>query len=673
MTTSASRSSSPSPKKAFDLSALQWTVSGFWPHAWKGKSLELGFALEAEIGAIPAHVPGSVQDALQAAALIPDWNMKLNSRDCEWVEHRDWMFSTILPDAWFTSGRRFILSCPGLDGPGVVIFNAQEIGSFDNSFVPHSFDLTPFVQPTGNRLHVIFSTPPQWLGQIGYTSQMTDWKVRFNYGWDWIPRLVQIGPCKPMRLEVTEVAELSEFRARTDWNLAEQTGTLWMKATLKGAATNLSVRFTLLDCEAVLRAETIAVQSSVATLEWKSLSVSPWWPNGEGETKLYQLKSELIDASGNILDRSERRVGFKHIEWRPCANAPAKADPWICVVNGKPVFLQGVNWTPIRPNFADLTQNDYQELVTLYAHLGCNILRVWGGAFLERTWFYDLCDELGLLVWQEFPLSSASHENWPPEDKPSMHALVEIARSYVVRRQHHASLLMWCGGNELQGAPDGGKVGIGKPVGLDHPLMQRWQALINVEDPGRRFMPSSSSGPQFCGDLHNFGKGLHWDVHGPWKTPGATPAEWSHYWKHDDALFRSETGAPGTSSAEIIREYFGPLPALPATLDNPIWRRFSWWLEQDEFIRDKGHEPTSLDEYVEWSQARQAHLVELAVRSCKERFPAIGGVILWMGHDSFPCPINTSIIDFHGQPKPAALAASAIWKNRDLLKSHATS
>jgi beta-mannosidase len=151
-------------------------------------------------------------------------------------------------------------------------------------------------------------------------------------------------------------------------------------------------------------------------------------------------------------------------------------------------------------------------------------------------------------------------------------------------------------------------------------------------------------------------------VHGPWKGPGAGPTEWADYWDKDDALFRSETGAPGASPADLIRRYAGGVPATPGTMDNPLWRRFDWWVEWPAFVKEKGREPLSLDEYVEWSQARQSAALTLAVRACKTRFPAIGGVILWMGHDAFPCTANTSIIDFEGRPKPAALAVAAVLR-----------
>ena len=143
-------------------------------------------------------------------------------------------------------------------------------------------------------------------------------------------------------------------------------------------------------------------------------------------------------------------------------------------------------------------------------------------------------------------------------------------------------------------------------------------------------------------DEKDFGKGLHWDVHGPWKGPGANREEWAKYWAGDDSLFRSETGAPGT-------------------MENPLWRRVSWWLEWSDFTKEKGREPATLEEYVAWSQERQAVALGLAVRASKARFPGMGGIILWMGHDCFPCMANTAIVDFHGEPKPAGRAVGEIW------------
>lgn len=103
---------------------------------------------------------------------------------------------------------------------------------------------------------------------------------------------------------------------------------------------------------------------------------------------------------------------------------------------------------------------------------------------------------------------------------------------------------------------------------------------------------------------------------------------------------------------------------MPVSETNPVWRRpLTWWVEVDAFKGEFGREPDTLEEYVHWSQARQAEALRIAVKACKDRFPRCGGILLWCGHDCYPCSANTSIIDFHGNPKPAALTLQAIWKS----------
>jgi beta-mannosidase len=283
------------------------------------------------------------------------------------------------------------------------------------------------------------------------------------------------------------------------------------------------------------------------------------------------------------------------------------------------------------------------------------VLRVCGGAFLEKEIFYRLCDEMGLLVWQEFPLSSSGPDNEPPSDPETIEAWGEVARSYIRRRRHHASLLIWCGGNELQTAPGGGP-GIGLPLSAAHPMLARFAEVCAEEDPHSRFLPCSSSGPIFVAEEKDFGKGCHWDVHGPWRI------EPESYWEKDDALFRSETGAPGASSMEILKEFYPDCDLLPVDVENIYWRRFFWWVDQETYMAENGGKPPTIEDYVRWSQEHQARALIRALTSCRNRFPGIGGFIIWMGHDSFPCLANTSILDFHGHMKPAAKAIQALLK-----------
>ncbi len=193
-------------------------------------------------------------------------------------------------------------------------------------------------------------------------------------------------------------------------------------------------------------------------------------------------------------------------------------------------------------------------------------------------------------------------------------------------------------------------------------MLSRLREVVNTYDPTRRFLPSSPYGPMFHAAQEDYGKKVHWDVHGPWQMDGDMK-QWTSYWQGDDAEFRSETGSPGTSSAEMIRRFAGECDCMPANAENPLWRRTStWWIEWDKFASEFGREPSSLEEYVTWSQGRQTEALVVALKSCKSRFPKCAGFLVWMGHDCFPCATNTSIIDFDGNPKPAALALSEIWR-----------
>lgn len=648
-------------RRSSSLTQSAWTLTGWVPYSWKMESAaELSSSPNAEIPPVRATVPGSVQAALRDAQIIPDWNVGFNYRQCQWVENLHWMYETHLPEGLVEPNTRYKLRCLGLDYSGWVFLNGRQVGEFRGSHIPHEFDLTEHLARGDNVLRIVFDTPPRWLGQFGHTSEMLDWKARFNYTWDWTVRLVQIGIWDNVVLVETRGGQIASLHCRSDADPDSLSGNLHINGGVTACDGGRLVVSLLRDGNVVRRDDVSVSQFASSGLHWSGLKVELWWPNLMGEQPLYDLECRLIDEHGEEVDKATRRVGFRSVGWQQCQGASPDADPNLCTVNGRPVFLQGVNWTPIRPNFADVTRADYQKRLSLYKDLGFNLMRVWGGASLERQDFYDLCDEMGLMVWQEFPLSSSGIENTPPSDAASIESMSAIAESYMDRRGHHASLITWCGGNELQG-PLGTEFH-GKPVDAGHPMIARLKQIVSERDPGRRFFPTSPSGPVFSALATNFGKGIHWHVHGPWKADGDL-TEWRTYWENDDSMLRTETGAPGASSAEIIEKYAGDCSPTPVAASNPLWRRTAlWWLEREQFDKEHGREPRDLEEYVAWSQARQAEALTTALECCKSRFPKCSGFVIWMGHDCFPCNANTSIVDFEGNPKPAALALSCILR-----------
>jgi len=648
-------------RQTFDLSTLTWTLTGWHPWFWKPHcSMETGASLLPAVGPILVSIPSSVQQALRDAALLPDWQHGLNSLNCEWVEHRHWVYETDLPDDWVASTDHVYLDCAGLDFQGCLLVNGIEIGTFRNTFLPHHFDLTPFLLPRSNHLTIVFTENPPALGQVGFTSQFRDWKARFYYIWDFTPRIVQTGIWDTITLTATTGDAIERLALYTEYDYVTQRGTVIVDGACQHTGAT-AVEIAVFDAGHEIACQTFPV-SSAWHHQVGDIPVKPWNPNASGEQQQYTVEIRLLASNHQVVDTERRRVGFRSIDWQPCTNAPRDAEPWICCINGAPTFLKGINWVPLRPTFADLTETDYRERLTLYRDAGVNLLRIWSGAVLEKEVFYNLCDELGLLVWQEFPQCSSWLENWPSEDPARIAEIHEIAISYITRRQHHPSLIMWCGGNELQGAVDGGKVGVGKPIDRGHPMMVELADVVQRYDPTRRFTPTSPTGPTFYAVDSAYGQDVHHEVHGPWDHSGPMES-WQAYWDADDALFRSEVGMPGSCS-EALLERISDGPILPADNSNPLWRHSgSTWIQWTTYLTEGG-DPDDLQVYVTWSQQRQAEALAYAAQACQRRFPAIGGIIFWMGHDAFPCPVGLSLIDAFGNPKPAFWAIARIFRQQ---------
>ncbi len=644
-----------------DLADRGWQLRGWRPFAWQMRtSMEIGFDFHSDIPALPAAVPGSVQSALLAAGWLKDWNTGLNALDCEWVEHRHWEFFTDIAAGEIPQGKRVFLCAEGLDYSGWILLDGRVAAAFGGALMRHRIELPEGLSDgRPHVLSILFDLPPPEQGQIGFTSESRYFKPRYNYGWDWCPRLVPVGISDALTLEAG-VREVELRRASA--HLADDllTGTIEAVVVCGPETQRIDVRLgrggrdVFRECFILNRGEN--------RIGFDVPHAEAWWPNGEGGQPLYEL---VLHAGNRQL--AAVTLGFKRVRWLPCQGAPDEALPWICEINGRPVFLRGVNWTPIRLDYHTVTAEDYRRRIALYRGMGCNVLRVWGGGFLERKVFYDLCDEAGLLVWQEFPLSSSGIDNWPPENPDVIAGLCAIARDYIRRRAHHASKLLWCGGNELQHAL-GQKTGIGIPVGAEHPCLAALARVVEDEDAGTRFLPASSSGPRFTASADEFGQGLHHDVHGPWNV-GKDLEDWREYWERDDALFRSETGVPGASPAELIRQYCGNWNPWPPESGNPYWLHgSSWWLQWERFrgeLEGCG-DADGLENYAALSQQLQADALAVAARSCRDRFPRCGGILIWMGHDAFPCPANTSVIDFAGNPKPAYYALRGVFRGDSL-------
>lgn len=638
----------------WDLSAFTWTLRGWRQHDWElGKSFARTEDGTPDVPPLVARVPGSVRGALVAAGIVPSPYRGTDSRASEWIENRHWSYTVVIPDdaAAAAESARLVLVADSLDYAGVVLVDSTEVGRFEGSLTPVEFDVTDAVAQGGRTLTIVFTHLPDDIGQVGRTSEIREWKARFNYGWDWTPRIVQVGIAGPIALEARAGALLDRVDVATEHDHATGAGSLRVRAH-SGAAGTVRVDVTAPDGSAVA---TAAVD---ADGRWHAVElgvVETWQPHTRGDQPLYTV------AVHNDDDRHTRRIGFRSLRWLPAQDAPAGAEPWILEVNGEPLFLAGVNWVPVRPDTADVTPDEIRARLLAYREIGVVILRVWGGAALEQRAFYDLADELGFLVWQELPLSSSGIDNLPPADDAFVGEFARIAASYAERIAHHASLVLWGGGNELTQGPT--ETLPDRPIDDSHPAIAAAKAVIAEADPARRFVATSPLGPSVWAFPENFGTGIHHDVHGPWEFDGPFE-DWRDYWDRDDALLRSEVGMGGASGMDLLEAYdlAGPTstPEERAELQQR-WRHSSaWWLK--DFARWEGE--GTLAEWVDRSQRRQAKWLSYAARATLDRFPAVGGFIVWLGHDTFPCAVSLSLLDFEGRIKPVGRALGEVFRGR---------
>lgn len=649
--------------EAMDLERLEWRLEGWRQWDWKLiNTIEASAVRRPDIGPMPARVPGSVRGALVSAGIVVDPYHGTQSRNSEFIENRHWIYRAVLPQD-IPDGKS-VLRFESLDGVGEAWLGSRRLGGFRNTHRAVSFAIESAQDLRGEELTLIFLTVPDELGQIGWTSKMRAWKPRFNYGWDWIPRIVQIGPAKAITLQtavdpfIDSIVVSTEFVPGATYPLGSGSVTAtvrWVCANA-GASLRISVSNGAGDRLATLAHELPTADGELTTTV-TDLNVESWWgTRSHGAPKLYSVVVELLEADSSVADRSKRRVGFRLLSWHSNPGAPSNAEPWLLHVDGVPTFVQGVNWVPLRPDYADVPDHMYRERLTTYRDLGVNMVRVWGGASLERNTFYDLCDELGLLIWQDLPLSSSGIDNAPPRDASFVEEFADIASDYALQLVHRPCLAMWCGGNELAGLA--GEDPPGTPLDFEHPALSAAHDAIRRVDASRRILPASPSGPRYVAEEREFGQGLHHDVHGPWANAGSRD-EWLRFWRSDDALFRSEVGIAGASDVSLLERY-ELIAASPSDDVFDVWRHSAaWWLDETD-------RPTSTDDIHNWvagSQTRQAELMSDAASASKARFPRCGGFIVWMGHDTFPCPVSLAIIDFDGTVKPVGHALAKVFLN----------
>lgn len=629
-----------------------WKVAGAWPFTpLQGASMETGVILSGVTPTIDARVPGSVYDDLLRAGLIPDPYYEKNSLLCEWVANRFWSYQTTFTVPEECAGKKMRLVFKGIDYHAHISLNKRKIAEHEGMYAPCIIDVTDIIKAgEENNLVVVLENAPNEMGQIGYTSRTFTQKARFGYKWDFATRLVNLGLYDIVYLDVCD-DPIEDLHIR-------YIGDGTVKITAKNPEFTASLSF-----EGQERA---AGKTDNGTLFLHVPDPKLWWPNGYGEQPLYDVVIRTAD------DEKKCRIGMRTLEYKKPECADPTVLPYIPVVNGKEIYIKGVNMTPLDHMYGCVGKERYQRLLSVAKSGYVNLIRVWGGGIIEKEEFYDLCDEYGIMVWQEFIQSSSGIDNIPSK-RPEFLALCEkTARAVIPEKRNHTSLTFWSGGNELMDER-------GIPSTYEDENIAMLKAICEELSPEILMLPTSASGPTEWFDANDASRNQ--DIHGPWRYDGVE-GQYALY-NRSTIILHSEFGVDGMSNFDSILTVLGPENRKVTTVgENYVWRHHGeWWdsyavREYPIFGNLSGVTESplrDLEVLVDLSQYMQAEGLRYAIEAHRRRsvtasparladgelitFPAQKNVgsIVWQINEPWPNISCTCMVDYYEKPKLAFL------------------
>ncbi|MBO2446326.1 glycoside hydrolase family 2 protein [Actinomadura barringtoniae] len=603
----------------------------------------------ADGGSIPATVPGSSHIDLLAAGLIEDPYAGRNELDVAWVGRADWRYDTVLPNV--PEGcEQTDLVFEGLDTVATVTLDGVELGRTRNMHRSYRFDVTGLARggtPLSVFLTSAYTEAEALRERLG--PRPNAYPVPFNYirkmacsfGWDWGPTLVTAGMWRPVRVESWNTARLASVRPLV--TVADGVGRveahLAVERTEPGEARPLLVT---LEVDGVLATTRVPAGSTSSTAEVQVPDPALWWPRGYGDQPLYTCRVVLADAgTGAELDVWERRIGFRSV--RLDQNEDAHGTAFTITVNGTPVFARGVNWIPDDALPARVTPDRYRHRLRQAAEAGVNLVRVWGGGIYEDDAFYDACDELGLLAWQDFLFACATY----PEEQPLRGEVEAEARENVVRLMPHPSLVLWNGNNEnLWGFRDwqwedelaGDSWGEGYYLGL----LPRIVAELDPTRPYYAGSPWSGSWDHHPNDPAH-GTSHFWEV---WNR-----RDYTDYLK-DVPRFAAEFGWQAPPAYATLRQALPDedlAPDSPGVLHHQKAEDGNGKLNRG--LAQHFSAPATFDDWHYLTQVNQARAIATGVAHWRSHWPVCAGTVVWQLNDCWPVT-SWAAIDGAGRLKP---------------------
>lgn len=414
----------------------------------------------------PATVPGTVHTDLMANEIIEDPFFRLNERGVQWVDKEDWMYqTTFVPTEAELAANNCELIFYGLDTYADVYLNGSPLLNADNMHRTWRVDVKDKLKPGENKLEIYFHSPikidlpkcdlydygfntgPDQSQNGGIFDKLVSIfarKAGYHYGWDWGPRLVTSGIWRPVVLEAWNGPRLADVQVIQN-KVTDRRADLTLVSEVIADSDVHAANLTVTADGKQIAAKTVALKKGMNRIEMPATVKNPhlWWPNGLGEAYLYNLTT-AVNVDGTASDTDNKKIGLRSIVLHN--DKDQYGHNLYFEVNGKPVFMKGVDMVPLDNFLPRITREKYKKHVLDAKDVNMNMIRVWGGGVYEDDCFYELCDSAGIMVWQDFMFACSTY----PADDKFIASIRAEAIDNVRRLRNHPCIALWCGNNECQ-------------------------------------------------------------------------------------------------------------------------------------------------------------------------------------------------------------------------------
>jgi beta-mannosidase len=638
-----------------------------------------------------AQVPGVVQSDLLAARLIPDPFYGDNESRLQWIGLTDWEYRTTFQvDASTLQHEHVDLGFEGLDTYAEVFLNEQPVLTADNMFRRWRIAAKPLLKPGPNTLRIVFHSPvtsmipkvkalPYILPSVSTANEGNEENVAtapytrkapYQYGWDWGPRYITTGIWKPVYLETWDAARIENFHVRQvkiDRDAAELSADVEIDSSQSGTA-NVTIIHDNADGK-LLAAATQAIQLdhgiNHVSLPLRIAAPKLWYPVGYGAQDRYRF-SVSVKIGKTLATQAEVKTGLRSVELRRMPDQWGKS--FTFVVNGIPIFAKGANVIPFDSFPSRVTPERYRQILTAARDANMNMVREWGGGIYESDDFYDICDELGLMVWQEFIFGG----DMVPGDLAFQENVREEATQQVKRLRDHPSIVLWCGNNEVEAGWLSWADRLSFKESITPPQRDRvWQdyvvlfhdvikSVVEQYASPTPYWPSSPSAnleeapsSEDNGDMH------YWDV---WH--GLKPIE---DYSLQNPRFMSEFGFQSFPEMRTIQTFAAPGDlAIDSLVMTSHQKNHAGNEKILTYMLREYPEPRDFASFIYVSQVQQAEAIKVGAEHLRRNRPRTMGSLFWQLNDCWPVA-SWSSVDYFGRWKALQYYARRFYA--DLLIS----